>query len=227
VTIDDVAWDDDIKELTVVNDPNEMIIIKTDSADGSKRLEGAEGAAAMGKRVGEAVIKAVGEVVAAYGPDAAYKHVAVKESLPLWTATDEEYAAAKRYIADGGKGGLGPLNEMMAYSTAIARIKRYELGIKEFAADFYAVRIGDVVLLTNPFEMYIEYADRIRMACPEAQVIDVQLAGGDCFGYLATQKAIDAGGYSTMIFSCFCDARGGDLVVDKSVALVKSMFDGS
>jgi len=74
--------------------------------------------------------------------------------------------------------------------------------------------------------MYIEYADRIRAACMEAQVIDVQLAGGDCFGYLATQRAIDAGGYSTMIFSCFCDAKGGDLVVHKSVELIKSVFSG-
>ena len=113
----------------------------------------------------------------------------------------------------------------MAYSAAVTSIKRYESGIKEYNVNLHAVRIGDVVLITNPFELYIEYADRIRAACPEAQVFDVELAGDECLGYLATQKAIDAGGYSTTIFSCSFDAKGGDLFVSKSIKLIKSMFE--
>ena len=195
--------------------------------DGGKlieRLGGEKGAVDMGKRVGTAVVIAAGDVLAAYGADAAFDYASLRDTLPLWTADKDEYDAAKLFVADGGKGGLGPLKDMMAYSTAFTRIKRYELGQAEYPVDFHALRVGDIAFITNPFEMYIEYADRIRAACPEAQVIDVQLAGDDCLGYLATQKAIDAGGYSTMIFSCYFDAKGGEMAVEKSIALIKELF---
>jgi len=188
------------------------------------RLQGEAGAVEMGARVGKAIIRAVDDVIVTIEPDAAHGHLCAREPMPIWGVTKEEYEAAKKYIADGGAGALGPLNEMMAYSAAATRIRRYEGDIARYPVNIHAVRIGDVVFITNPFEMYIEYADRIRMACPEAFVIDVQLAGDEELGYLSTQRAIDGGGYSTMIFSCALDAKGGDMVVDKSIRLIKSTF---
>ena len=187
-------------------------------------MRGADAAVTMGNRIGNAIVRAAGDILITYGPEAVHKHAVARVSLPLWTASKTEYDNAMEYVNGVDKLGLNTLDNMMAYSTAVARIKRYELGISDYPANLYAVRIGDIVFITNPFELYIEYADRIRAACPEAQVYDVQLAGDDCLGYLPTQRAIDAGGYSAMIFSCFCGAKGGEEVVDKSVELIKSLM---
>ncbi|MCL2035265.1 MAG: hypothetical protein FWG94_11135 [Oscillospiraceae bacterium] len=189
------------------------------------KMYGEDGAAIMGRRVGKAVVRAADEAVALYGQDAAYKHICAYESLPLWSVTRDEYEDAKAYLANAAKGGAGTLEEMTAYATAEVRVKNYERAPNECSANFHAVRIGDIALITNPFELFIEYADRIRMACPEAQVIDVQLAGDDYLGYLPTQRAINAGGYSAQIYACSCDAKGGDMVVEKSTALIKSLFE--
>ena len=189
-----------------------------------EQLYGATGAVDMGRRIGGAVVKSADDILRSYSLDTVFKHVSVTTPLPLWTCCEQGYEEAKAYKQSIGTAGLGPLNDMMAYSTALAKIKRYESGQTEYPANFHALRIGDVVFITNPFEMYIEYADRIRAACPEAQVIDVQLAGDDCLGYMPTQKAIEAGGYSTKIFSCFSDADGGEKTVSLSVALIKDMF---
>jgi hypothetical protein len=195
--------------------------------DGGKliiRLYGENGAVTMGLRIGKAIVQSINDIIASYDSNTEYGHMCANVSLPLWTAAKDEYESAIKYKSKHKEGSLGSLSDMMEYSSAVARIKRYELGASEYDANFYAVRIGDVMFITNPFEMYIEYADRIRMACPEAQIFDVQLSGDDCLGYLATQKAIDAGGYSAMIFSCFCDAKAGDIVVEKSIALIKSLY---
>lgn len=195
--------------------------------DGGKLIEpisGEKGAVEMGKRIGDAVVRAAGEIITSYGPEAAYKHMKITEPLPFWTADKNEYEAAKKFVSAADTNNLESLSDRMAHSNANAKIMRYESGITEYSADFHALRIGDVVFITNPFEMYIEYADRIRAACPDAQIIDVQLAGDDCLGYLPTQKAINAGGYSTMMFNCFFNAEGGDAVVEKSVGLIKSIM---
>ena len=195
-------------------------------ADGGKlvgELRGRDGAVEIGTRIGEAIVRASGGIIASYGSDAVYKHARASGTLPLWGVTESEYKAAEAYL-EAAKDDPELIGDRMAYSQAAARVKRRGLGITEYPANFYAVRIGDIVLLTNPFECYIEYAERIRAACPEAQLIDIQLAGDDFLGYLPTKKAVGAGGYSATIFSCRCGPDGGDEMVEKSIALVRSLF---
>jgi hypothetical protein len=71
--------------------------------------------------------------------------------------------------------------------------------------------------------LYIEYADRIRMALPQCVVFDVQLAY-DCLGYLATPVAVQGGHYSANIFNGICSPEGGEFLIDRAVALIKSLF---
>jgi len=79
------------------------------------------------------------------------------------------------------------------------------------------------VLVTNPFELFIEYAERIKAACRGAHIFDIQLACGTG-GYLATRRAVRDGGYSAMLFNGVCGPEGGDALVRESIELIKALF---
>lgn len=189
----------------------------------ANRIYGADGAQLMGKRVARAVIDAVADVAYTTGPCAAFAHLCSNEAYPIWTATHEQYEWAKEY-RKAHDPALGKLEDMMAFSRAAASIKRHESPVKTYPCNLHVVRLGDIVLCTTPFELFIEYTDRIRAACPEATVIDVQLAGDEALGYLATQKAIDGGGYSAMIFSGLFDAQVAERIVAKCIGMIHAIM---
>ena len=111
----------------------------------------------------------------------------------------------------------------MLYSTHYARVKRYESGRTHYVAPVHALRMGGVVLLSNPFELYIAYADRIRMRLAQAHVFDVQLAC-EPLAYLPTPQAVRGGHYSAVNFVCACGPQAGELLVDESVRLVEKLY---
>lgn len=199
--------------------PHRMV----DCGKSINRIYGEEGALLMGQRVGDAVVRAVGDILYTAESDAALHHLCSNLELPIWTATNEQYLWAKEYLKTHDA-ELGPLTDMMAFSSANAYVKRYESDVQVYKANLHALRIGDIVLMSNPFELFIEYADRIRAACPEANVIDVELAGDEVLGYLATQRAIDSGGYSSMIFSGLFNAEGGEAIVEKSIEMIHKIM---
>ena len=62
------------------------------------------------------------------------------------------------------------------------------------------LRLGEVAIATNPFELYVEYAARIEARSRAPLTMLVQLSSGDS-GYLPTERAVQGGGYSADKFS--------------------------
>ena len=120
--------------------------------------------------------------------------------FPVWMPTEEEYKWAIDYL--GNKDNFnedGSSKVAFDNGNAHARKLRYERGQILYPSNVYCTVLGDVVFLTAPFELYIEYADRIRMALGDKMVFDVQLTY-DNLGYLATPQAVAGGHYSANIF---------------------------
>lgn len=61
--------------------------------------------------------------------------------------------------------------------------------------EFHVLRLGDVALATNPFELYLDYGTRIEARSPAVLTMLVQLSGAGS-GYLPTAKGVQGGGYS-------------------------------
>ena len=61
--------------------------------------------------------------------------------------------------------------------------------------EMHVLRLGDVALATNPFELYVDYATRIEARSPAVLTMLVQLASGSS-GYLPTARGVAGGGYS-------------------------------
>ena len=71
-------------------------------------------------------------------------------------------------------------------------------------------------IATNPFELYQEYAQRIKARAEAEQVFIIQLANG-AGGYLPTRAAVAGGSYSSKPASTMCGPEGGDELVEKTL----------
>ena len=60
-------------------------------------------------------------------------------------------------------------------------------------AELHILRLGDVAIATNPFELYVEYGARIEARSRASLTMLVQLSSGDS-GYLPTERAVQGGG---------------------------------
>jgi hypothetical protein len=88
--------------------------------------------------------------------------------------------------------------------------------------ELHVVRIGDVVICTNPFELFTEFGIRIKGRSKAVQTFVVQLTGPGT--YLATEHAIRGGHYSAVVHSTLVGSEGGQILVNETVAAISSLF---
>ncbi len=85
------------------------------------------------------------------------------------------------------------------------------------------LRISDLAVATNPFELYLEYGQRIKARSPAIQTIAAELTN-DCLRYLPTRPALAHGHYSAMPSNIRVGPEGGDRLVERSVEHLKRLF---
>jgi hypothetical protein len=90
------------------------------------------------------------------------------------------------------------------------------------AVEFHALRIGDVVIATNPFELFLDYALQIKARSAAAQTFIVQLTGFHY--YLPTKRAVAAGGYSGNPMVCIVGPEGGTELVNETLKMIGELF---
>jgi len=89
-------------------------------------------------------------------------------------------------------------------------------------AEIHVLRLGDVALATNPFELYLDYGIRMKARGRAILTFIVQLSCQHS-GYLPTERAVQGGGYSADKYVVGPD--GGQVLVNESVKLINAMWD--
>ncbi len=182
-----------------------------------------DAAEAVGNRMADTIIKFKDKAVAHYGSEAKHNQGMRTVMFPIWKPTRAEYEWAKAYWDGPDRlNEQGKPRDSFKNSNAFTMIERYNKRGWYYPCNIYAASIGDIVFLSNPFELFIEYADRIRMACADKIVFDAELTH-DCMGYLPTRAAVRGGGYSALMFNSVCNPDGGDVLVEESIALIKEV----
>lgn len=92
-------------------------------------------------------------------------------------------------------------------------------------SEIHVIRLGDIVICTNGFELFTDYALRIEAQSKALQTFIIQLAGPGT--YLPTAKAVAGGGYSAVAQSSLIGPEGGQILVDETVRLINEMFPPS
>jgi hypothetical protein len=86
---------------------------------------------------------------------------------------------------------------------------------------FHVLRLGDVAIATNPFELYLDYGIRIEARSRPPLTMMVQLSGASC-GYLPTERAVQGGGYSADRF--IVGPAGGQVLVEETVRQINELW---
>ncbi len=159
------------------------------------------------------------------------KHAAVTLQLPLSKISEDQYqealAAYNNVMAQLEKDpSCAPRVAFMAQNWHHGVVRRYEQLQKDpgatYPVEIHIVRIGDLVVCTNPFELYCEYGIRIKARSQAIQTFIVQLSG---FGtYLPTERAQAGGHYSAIPQSNVIGPEGGRMLVDKTVEIIEQLW---
>jgi len=89
-------------------------------------------------------------------------------------------------------------------------------------AEIHVIRLGDWVIATNPFELFLDYGLQIKARSTAAQTMVVQLAGRGF--YLPSARAVAAGGYGAMPAVSVAGPAAGAELVAATLAMIDGLF---
>lgn len=157
--------------------------------------------------------------------DPILKHSVEKLDLPWRLVTEAEAADARRQAAKYADDPAQRWN----YRWNQRVVERYEAQqagtAGSFSMELHAIRLGDVAIGTNEFELFVDYGVQIKARSPAIQTFIIQLTGSA--GYLPTERAVRGGGYSAVIQSSRIGPNGGQVLVDRTVEAIQSLWDRS
>jgi len=87
--------------------------------------------------------------------------------------------------------------------------------------EFHVIRLGDIAIATNPFELYIDYGIRIKARSQAVLTLLVQLSCQNV-GYLPTERGVKGGGYSADKF--VVGPKGGQILVNETVKTINELW---
>ncbi len=117
-------------------------------------------------------------------------------------------------------------------------LKRYEDQKAEpcRSVELHVLRLGQVALATNPFELFLDYGIRIKARSAALQTFLMQISCG-YDGYLPTAKAVNAqlhaqdrnrpgfsGNYGAGVASNHVGPEGGQVLVDRTVECIDELW---
>jgi len=91
-----------------------------------------------------------------------------------------------------------------------------------YPVELHVIRLGDVAIASNPFELYVDYGFGMKGRSKANQTFVVQLCG-DYGDYLPTARAIPGGQYSALV--SFVGPEGGQMLVDTTVNMINRMWE--
>ena len=181
-----------------------------------------------GKRIANEIIS-VYEEITDLQTEGILKHKVIDLDLPIRKATMEEYNHAVReleYFAEKNrdKESINFEDDAKMYVYA-GTIKRYreQQEIEMFQVEIHVIRLGNISIVTSPFELFLDYGNRIKARSYAEQTFIAQLCCGSR-GYLPTEKAERGGHYSAYISSGWTGHEGGDILVRKTLKEINEMW---
>ena len=148
--------------------------------------------------------------------------------LPLRRVTISDYENAKRnledYVRNAGRNTFNFKDSAITHIWAGTMV-RYEFQQKcnIVPMELHVVRMGDLAIATNSFELFLDYGNKIRARSKAAQTMLIQLAC-DSYAYLPTEKAEKGSHYSAYVSSGYVGHEGGDLLVRNTLEVLNSLF---
>ena len=181
----------------------------------------------MGRRIANAVREAYDRAKADIRRQVVLRHVVEDLKLPARKVTPEEHAQAlaeyQALMAPNPPAGSREAGRARRLGNRV--VTRYERQGERpaFSMELHVLRLGDVALGTNPFELFLEYGFRIKARSRALQTFVIQLAN-DHGRYLPTEAGVAGGHYSGHVGDGNVGPKGGQVLVDRTVELINSLW---
>jgi hypothetical protein len=152
------------------------------------------------------------------------EHHVNKIDLPWRKVTDAELADARKEMEKTEKDPA----QRWRHGWNKRVVDRYEAdkagtaGV--FTMELHTLRLGEVAIATNEFELFTDYGVQIKARSPAQQTFIIQLTGSA--GYLPTPRAVAGGSYSAVVQSSRVGPTGGQVLVERTVESIKSLWKG-
>lgn len=142
--------------------------------------------------------------------------------LPERKVTDKEYREALETVSSLSKDPKQ--KRRMQWNQSVAdRFERQQRGpAQPYVMELHVLRLGDVVIATNDFELFTDYGVQIKGRSRALQTFVVQLSGPG--SYLPTERAAQGGGYSAIVQSNRVGPEGGQILVDRTVEVINGLW---
>ena len=181
----------------------------------------------IGRRIAAAVSAGLKLARADIRTELPFIHKTQLMPLPVRKVTKREYQDAKAGMKELEAKGLDKLDSPSYIRWRINRniAARYEIQDKEpvYRTEVHVLRLGDVAIATNPFELFVDYGLRMKARSPAEQTFVVQTAC-DSVGYLPTERGVAGGHYSAEIMSNVIGPEGGRVLVERTVKAIKALW---
>lgn len=142
--------------------------------------------------------------------------------LPRRQVTEMELAEAKREAAKYEKDPKQRWNYLWNQGV----VTRHELqkgGLEgPFEMELHALRLGDVAIASNEFELFTDYGVQMKARSPAIQTFVIQLSGPGT--YLPSVRAAKGGGYSAVIQSNVVGPEGGQMLVNRTLEVLNEFW---
>lgn len=182
-----------------------------------------------GKRIAREIIDAFEELpeTGEMTDTVPFCHEVIQMDLPYRRVTPTEYEAAVKALQDFFEKNDGTISfednaRMHVHAGTVARYQNQQR-VEVYPVELHVLRLGDVAFATNPFELFLDYGDRIRARSRAKQTFLIQLCCG-ASGYLPTEKAERGSHYSAYVTSGHVGHEGGDLLVRKETEAINRLF---
>jgi hypothetical protein len=200
------------------------------------RLRGLTRTQELGRRIANAFFDVADVIAKDIRTDVPLVHLVRQVDLPMQVITEAEYSVAKKVCDD-----IDAKPERRGWDTWVRKLygsvcERYvaqRKGKPAYSLEMHVLRLGDVAIATNPFELYVDYGVQIQARSAAEQTFLIQLASPlDDAGYVPTPRAVAAGtftaspmnNYSATVMSNRVGPEGAQLLVDRTVELIGKLF---
>ena len=219
---DMIRW---VQPETPINDPN---ISRENPVEhlADPSMFDVKGCTLVGRRIATEILFAL-EDVTEYIAEAPFEHRVEELTLPVRRVTmaekDAAVAAIHKFIEDNGT--TINYQDSARLHVYCGTVGRYELQQSLHTVDIevHFLRLGNIAFATNPYELFLDYGNRIRANSHASQTFLIQLSCG-AWGYLPTEKAEKGGHYSAYISSGTVGHEAGDLLVRRTVQQINEMI---
>lgn len=221
--VDLVRW---VEPESDINDPN----CKRDNPPKRKAdpsMFDLSGMRVVGRRIASEIIAVYEDGLDKPQKEVQFEHRVLDIPLPLRRASEDDKDIAEKAIFEylEKKRNDVDYNDVAKLQIYLGVLTRYEQQktTKNIQTEIHIIRMGSVAFATNPFELFLDYGNKIRAQMECEQIFLIQLANGT-EGYLPTEKAEKHGHFSAYISSGQVGHAGGELLVSKTLKNIKEMF---